>query len=92
MCVLGDFGSAQKLGVQTKEMTETHWPAELDSNPGAEVLETSAAVDLFQLAVTLLELAGVYKLEAFPKPIAIREAAGRLTMVELRSFVLQLLH
>ena len=94
-CVLGDFGSAQRLGVRAKEMTETHWPAELDSDPGAEVLDTSAAVDMFQLAVTLLELAGVYSLTTSPKPpkpATIRDAAGQLSLDELRSFVLQLLH
>ena len=93
--MLGDFGSAQKLGVHAKEMTITHWPAELDSNPGVEVLETSAAVDMFQLAVTLLECAGVYSPTMSPgnppKPVAIREAAVQLISDELRSFVLQLL-
>ena len=87
MCILGDFGSAQKLDHLSKEMTETHWPAELDSKPGSEVVRTSAAVDMFQLAVTLLERAGVYSLVKFPKPIAIREAA---VSEDLRSFVLQL--
>ena len=89
--MLGDFGSAQELHVHAKEITVTHWPAELDSNPGAEVRETAAAVDFFQLAVTLLECAGVYSLTASPKPAAIREAAGKLSSDELRSFVLELL-
>lgn len=47
---------------------------------------------MFQLAVTLLERAGVYSLETCPKPIAIREAASHLASEDLRSFVLQLLH
>ena len=76
-------------------MTETHWPAELDSSPGVKVpLETSADVDMFQLAVTLLECAGVYSLAMAPrppKPAAIRQAAGKLSLEELRAFVLQLL-
>ena len=95
--MLGDFGSAQKLGVHAKEMTITHWPAELDSNPGVEVLETSAAVDMFQLAVTLLECAGAYCPTSMspgnpPKPAALREAAVRLISDDLRTFVSQLLH
>lgn len=91
--MLGDFGSAQKLGNHAREMTRTHWPAELESNPGAEVLETSVAVDLFQLAVTLLECTNVLSLNNSepPRPAAIRAAARHLISDELRSFVLQLL-
>ena len=95
--MLGDFGSARKLGVHADEVTTGYWPAEMESNPGAPVLATSAEVDFLLLAVTLLELAGAYRLGVFlggrDGPIAeqLREAAKILRNSELHSLLIELL-
>ena len=95
--MLGDFGSARTLGVHADEVTTGYWPDEMESDPGAAVLATSAEVDFLLLAVTLLELAGAYQpgvyLEGRDGPIAgqLREAAKILSNTELRSLVIELL-
>lgn len=87
-CILGDFGSALRLGQHTHEHTATHWPAEFEST-SLSLHATSAAVDFFQLAVTLLERTGRYVLTDNPKPARCQEAINRLQNAELRSFVLE---
>ncbi|DBA89314.1 TPA: Protein kinase, membrane associated tyrosine threonine 1 [Trebouxia sp. C0005] len=89
-CILGDFGSALTLGRRAREDTPTHWPATLE-NPNLSLYSTSEAIDFFQLAVTLLERAGVFKLENDPTPAKCRAAIATLKDTELQSFVLGLL-
>ncbi len=89
-CILGDFGSALQLGKHTREHTPTHWPAEFEST-SLSLDETSAAVDFFQLAVTLLERTDCYASADNPTPAKCRDAIARLQNAELRSFVLELL-
>ncbi|KAL6756514.1 hypothetical protein V8C86DRAFT_1829505 [Haematococcus lacustris] len=94
-CVLGDFGAAQQLGAVPRECTNTHWPAELNSDT-TDTITTSVAADLFLLAVTLLERAGVHQLCHNPTSAMLQAATERLdssqvASKELRDFVLQLL-
>ena len=89
-CILGDFGSALTLGQRAREDTPTHWPAALE-NPKLSLYNTSEAIDFFQLAVTLLERAGVFKLENDPTPAKRRAAIATSKDAELQSFVLGLL-
>ncbi|KAJ9534451.1 hypothetical protein QJQ45_016148 [Haematococcus lacustris] len=94
-CILGDFGAAQQLGAVPRECTNTHWPAELNSDT-ADTITTSVAADLFLLAVTLLERAGVHQLCHNPNSAMLQAATERLDSSqvagkELRDFVLQLL-
>lgn len=89
-CILADFGSALPLGQPVNELTTTHWPAELD-NPALSLDDTSIAVDFFQLAVTLLERVGGYRLQRGPMPAMCRAAADALDHAELQGFVFDLL-
>lgn len=90
-CILGDFGSAQRLGVHTKESTPTHWPSQHEKGV-LSLLETSKAIDFFLLAVTLLERTGCYELnESSPTLLALQEATARLTHKDLQRFVEDLL-
>ncbi len=89
-CILGDFGSAQKLGRARQEWTNTHWPAAMDQED-ISVEHTSQAVDFFLLAVTLLDRAGVHKLGPGPTSAMLRDSASKLKSEELRKLVLELL-
>ena len=64
-CILGDFGAAKPLGQLPQESTPTHWPSELESK-SLRSNETSAAIDYFQLVVTLLERLDAMVLRADP--------------------------
>lgn len=89
-CILDDFGSALTLGQRACENTLSHWPATLE-NPNLSLYNTSEAIDFFQPAVTLLERAGVFRLENDPTPAKCRAAVATLKDAELQSFVLGLL-
>ena len=82
--VLGDLGSACHLGQRAHEHTLTHWPAESASI-------TSAAIDFFQLAVTLLNRAGKYELTNSPSFTKCLESTDLLANEELKSFISGLL-
>ena len=81
---LGDLGSACHLGQRAHEHTLTHWPAESASI-------TSAAIDFFQLAVTLLNRAGKCELTSSPSLAKCQESTDQLANEELKSFVSGLL-
>ncbi|EFJ52673.1 hypothetical protein VOLCADRAFT_85892 [Volvox carteri f. nagariensis] len=69
-CILGDFGSACRLGVVPRESTTTHWLVDIHM--------TCTAADFFLLAVTLLEHVGVHDLHEFPTTVGLRLAAEQL--------------
>ncbi len=89
-CILGDFGSALELGKHSYEHTSTHWPAQLE-NPRLSLDETSAAIDFFQLLVTLLERTGCLILTDYPTTAECREAMAKLHSAELATFMSELL-
>lgn len=89
-CVLGDFGAASELGQPPRQYTSTHWP-DLLENKSLSTDESSAAVDFFQLAVTLLERAGACVLQSGPTPDKCREGIRVLKSADLQNFVKGLL-
>ena len=89
-CILGDFGSALELGKRSREHTPTHWPAQLE-NQRLSSKETSAAIDFFQLVVTLLERTGCLDLTGHPTTAKCRAAMAKLQSRELNSFMSELL-
>ncbi len=89
-CILGDFGSALELGKHSHEQTSTHWPAQLE-NPRLSLDETSAAIDFFQLVITLLERTGCLTLTHSPTTAECREAIATLQSTELATFMPELL-
>ena len=89
-CILGDFGSALKLGKHSREHTRTHWPAELE-NPLLSLHETSVAIDFFQLVVTLLERTGHLELKANPTTARCRNAIDKLQSREVTTLMSELL-
>lgn len=89
-CVLGDFGAASELGQPPREYTSTHWPDLLD-NKSLSTEEGSAAIDFFQLAVTLLERTGAVVLQRGPTPDMCRDGISVLKNADLQSFVKGLL-
>ena len=88
--MLGDFGSALELGKHNYEQTSTHWPAEVE-NPSLSLDETSAAIDFFQLVVTLLERTGCLTLTHYPTTAECREAMAKLKSTELTTLMAELL-
>ena len=89
-CILGDFGSALKLGRHSREHTPTHWPGHFE-NPDVDLHSTSVAIDYFQLAVTLLERTGHLDLTAYPTAAMCRDAIAKLTNMEVTRFMSELL-
>ena len=89
-CILGDFGSALKLGNHSREHTCTHWPAQFE-NSLLHLYETSVAVDSFQLTVTLLERTGHLDLTDYPTTAKCHDAIATLQNTELTSFMSELL-
>ena len=89
-CILGDFGSALELGKPRHEHTSTHWPVEFE-DPDVSVHETSAAIDFFQLAVTLLERTGHFHLTHYPTTTKCRDAIAKLQSMEVSTFIQELL-
>ena len=89
-CILGDFGSAQKLGKHSHEHTPTHWPAQLE-NPLLRLHETSVAIDFFQLAITLLDRTGHLNLADYPTTAKSRAAIAKLQSREVNTFMSELL-
>jgi len=89
-CILGDFGSALKLGKHTREHTPTHWPAQFE-NPLLNLDETSVAIDFFQLVVTLLERTGHLDLTDYPTTAKCRDAIAKLQSREVTTFMSELL-
>ena len=93
-CILGDFGSALELGKHSHEHTPTHWPAQLENprlNPRLSLNETSAAIDFFQLVVTLLERTGCLDLTGYPTTAKCRAAMAKLQSREVSTFMSELL-
>ena len=88
--MLGDFGSALELGKHNYEQTSTHWPAEVE-NPSLSLDETSAAIDFFQLVVTLLERTGCLDLTGHPTTAKCRAAMAKLQSREVSTFMSELL-
>lgn len=89
-CILGDFGSALKLGKHKWEHTSTHWPAQLE-NPLLSLNETSVAIDFFQLVVTLLERTGHLDLTDGPTTAKCRDAISKLESREVTTFISEVL-
>lgn len=89
-CILGDFRAAQELGQEVLEATTTHWPGRLE-NPSLSLYHTSAAIDFFQLTITLLERADALELYTRPTPASCRAAISNLKDAELQSFLSGLL-
>lgn len=89
-CILGDFGSALRLGEHNREHTLTHWPAQFE-NPLLNLYETSVAIDFFQLAVTLLERTGHLDLTDYPTTAKCRDATATLQNTEVTTFMSELL-
>ena len=93
-CILGDFGSALELSKHSHEHTPTHWPAQLENprlNPRLCLNETSAAIDFFQLVVTLLERTGCLDLTGYPTTAKCRAAMAKLQSREVSTFMSELL-
>ncbi len=88
--ILGDFGPALELGKHIHEQTSTHWPAQLE-NPRLSLEETSAAIDFFQLVITLLQRTGCLTLTHYPTTAKCREAIAKLQSTELATFTAELL-
>jgi hypothetical protein len=86
-CRLGDIGSTVEIGQQHCEYTRTHISVELSGSSASEQL------DNFALAITLLELIGVWQLNAYGMPQfeAVTAAARTVSNAELKELVLGLL-
>ena len=89
-CILGDFGSAMKLGKHSHERTLTHWPTRFE-NPLLSLNETSVPIDFFQLVVTLLERTGHLDLTDHPTTAKCRDAIAQLQSREVTTFMSELL-
>ncbi len=87
---LGTLGFALELGKHSHEQTSTHWPAQLE-NPSLSLDETSAAIDCFQLVITLLQRTGCLTLTHYPTAAECREAIAKLQSMELANFMSELL-
>eukprot|EP00953_Heterococcus_sp_UTEX-ZZ885_P029534 15667-Heterococcus_DN1.PRE.6 len=87
-CRLGDFGSTVKIGQEHCEYARTHISLELLSSSTA-----SEQLDNFALAITLLELIGVWQLNAhgMPSSEAVTAAAMTVSNAEFKELVLGLL-